>query len=152
MKDENGVFHSNFEYKESKVISTKEKNIRQMPLYLKSIEIFKLCSTISSNSTQRKKYSNIDQEFTLHNYYSDHLISDAVHLTSNLAAAANTNIYKLRLYRSNRIKKVLSNILENCDRLEKNKYKNSGFIKALRKETKIFRKQFSDWMNTFPSR
>ncbi|NER15430.1 hypothetical protein GWK08_18395 [Leptobacterium flavescens] len=118
-----------------------------MPLYLKSIEIFKLCRSLASYTSENKEEPSYDKQSALRDYYADYLISDAVMLTSNVAAAANTNVYRLRLKRSQLIKKVVANILENCDRLERSKLKEVAFLNMLRKETKLFRKQFIEWMN-----
>lgn len=117
-----------------------------MPLYLKSIEIFNLCRGVASYTSENKEVS-YDKQSALRDHYADFLISDAVALTSNVAAAATTNIYTLRLTRSRRIKKVLANILDNCDRLERNKIRDTAFLNLVRKETKQFRKQFTEWMN-----
>ncbi|NAS32598.1 hypothetical protein GTQ40_16575 [Flavobacteriaceae bacterium R38] len=133
------------------MLVSKENNVRQMPLYLKSIEIFKLCRSLAAYTSEHKETPAYDQQSSLRDYYADYLISDAVTLTSNLAAAATTNIYNLRLKRSNRIKKALSNILDNCDRLEHSKMKEVAFLNILRQETKQFKKQFTEWMQAAAS-
>ena len=134
------------------MIVSKENNVRQMPLYLKSIEIFKLCRSLAAYTSESKEIPSYDKESTLRDHYADYLISDAVILTSNLAAAATTNIGSLRLRRSDRVKKALANILKNCDRLEHNKIKEVAFVNMLRQETKLFRKQFTKWMHTSSSK
>jgi len=134
------------------MIVSKENNVRQMPLYLKSIEIFKLCRSLAAYTSENKETPSFDKQSTLQDYYANYLISDAVTLTSNLAAAAATNIGSLRLRRSNHVKKALTNILENCDRLEHSKTKEAAFINMLRQETKLFRKQFTEWIHASSSK
>jgi hypothetical protein len=124
------------------------KNLRNLPIYKKSLELCHMSRALASYITFNKDLRNLCQSNSLRDIMADALLTDAILIPQKIAAVEFSNNPTERVAHVSFINIMIKNINSYCLGLEKDGIKEIEYINLLRKEIKSFRKYYRKWRVT----
>lgn len=122
-------------------------NIKDLNIYQKSLDIFKLSRHIASYITYDKDILSLHRSSRRIDRYADRLVMDALGLVPKIVETENQTNHKQKLKYAKSLRFFIDRLYHNTRRLESNKSNNSDFIKLLRieiKKLKIIHRHYVD--------
>ncbi|WP_394750469.1 hypothetical protein [Spongiimicrobium salis] len=127
------------------------KNLRTIPVYMKSLALCKMSREIAAYVSYNKDFLKLYQSNSLRDNIADALITDAILIPQNIAQAECSESYATRLRSVRFINTITQNILSYCNGLEKDGVKEKEYLNLLRNEVNGFRKSFISWKKSIQS-
>ncbi|SHI48924.1 hypothetical protein SAMN04487911_102228 [Arenibacter nanhaiticus] len=121
------------------------KNLRSIPIYRKSLDLCLMSREIASYVSYNKDLLKLYQSNSLRDIIADSLLTDAILIPQQIAAAEQSESYAVRMKSATFIAIMLRNINSYCTGLEKDGVKEKEYLNLLRSEIKSFRRLFKVW-------
>lgn len=121
------------------------KNLRNLPIYRKSLELCSMSRAIASYVSLNKDLRKLCHSNSLRDSVADALLTDAILIPQKIAAVEFSNNPMERVAHMSFINIMIKNINSYCMGLEKDGIKEIEYIDLLRKEIKSFRKYYKKW-------
>ncbi|WP_066220782.1 hypothetical protein [Formosa haliotis] len=114
-------------------------NIKDLIIYQKSLDIFKLSRHIASYITYDKDILSMHHSKNMSDRYADKLVMDAFGLVPKIVETENETNYIQKLKYAKSLRFFIDRLYHNTRHLEHNKSNGSDFIKLLRIELRKLR-------------
>lgn len=125
-----------------------QRDLNQLVIYQKSLDIFKLSRRIASYITHDKDILSMYKSDKKADRYADSLVMDALGLVPQIAETENQKNPRLKLKYAKSLRSSIDRLYSNSIKLEKTKVQGKEFIKLLRKELKHLRKLHKLYVNS----
>ena len=120
-------------------------DFKNLPVYNKALEIFKVSRAIACSITNNKNILEMGFSENFNHQFAGEIVSDSLQLAPGLATVHCTSNPSLRLRRAKQIRKAINRILSGCKKLEFDGVREKEFITILRSEIHQFDHLFSEW-------
>lgn len=124
------------------------KNLRNIPVYKKALELSKMSREIASYVSYNKDLLKLYQSNSLRDRIADSLLTDTILIPQKIALVENSNSYSERANTVTFINIMIRNINSYCTGLEKDGVKEKEYLNLLRMEIQSFRKSYKKWKKT----
>ncbi|NKI26222.1 hypothetical protein HCG49_06580 [Arenibacter sp. 6A1] len=121
------------------------KNLSSIPIYRKSLDLCLMSREIASYVSYNKDLLKLYQSNSLRDIIADSLLTDAILIPQQIAAAEQSESYAVRMKSATFIAIMIRNINSYCTGLEKDGVKEKEYLNLLRSEIKSFRRLFKVW-------
>lgn len=128
--------------------TTYERNLNQLVIYKKSIDIFKLARRVAAYITDDKDIISMYRSGSKSDNYSDNLVMNAFRLVPKIAETESQENPKQKLKYAKSLRYYIDRLYKNCLQLENTKIQGKDFVKLLRKELKNLRKIHKKYVNS----
>ena len=125
--------------------SFESTDFRNLPVYNKALEIFKVSRAIACSISDNKNIMEMGFSTNFNHQFAGEIVSDSLLLAPELAVVHNTSNPLLRLKKAKNIRKAANRILLQCKKLEFNGVKEKEFLALLKSEILQFDYLFSEW-------
>lgn len=125
--------------------SFESSDFRNLPVYNKALEIFKVSRAIACSISDNKNVLEMGFSENFNHQFAGAIVSDSLLLAPELAVVHNTSNPLLRLKKAKNIRKAANRILSQCKKLEFNGVKEKEFLALLKSEIHQFDHLFSEW-------
>lgn len=122
-----------------------QKSFRSIPVYKKALDLCIISREIASFVSYNKDLLKLYQSNSLRDHIADSLLTDAILIPQQIAAAETSDSQAVRMKSARFINIMIRNILSYCNGLEKDGVKEKEYLNLLRKEIRSFRKTFRVW-------
>lgn len=117
-----------------------KKNLNQLLIYKKSIDLFKLCRRVASYITDDKDVISMYRSGSRLDNYADNLVINAFRLVPKIVETESQENSKEKLRYAKSLRYYIDMLYKNCQQLESTKINGREFVKILRKELSSFRR------------
>lgn len=124
------------------------KNLRNIPVYKKALELSKMSREIASYVSYNKDLLKLYQSNSHRDSIADSLLTDTILIPQKIALVENSNSYSERANTVTFINIMIRNINSYCTGLEKDGVKEKEYLNLLRIEIQSFRKSYKKWRKT----
>ena len=124
------------------------KNLRNIPVYKKALELSKMSREIASYVSYNKDLLKLYQSNSHRDSIADSLLTDTILIPQKIALIENSSSYSERTNTVTFINIMIRNINSYCTGLEKDGVKEKEYLNLLRMEIKSFRKSYKKWRKT----
>lgn len=124
------------------------KNLRNIPVYKKALELSKMSREIASYVSYNKDLLKLYQSNSHRDIIADSLLTDTILIPQKIALVENSNSYSERANTVTFINIMIRNINSYCTGLEKDGVKEKEYLHLLRMEIQSFRKSYKTWRKT----
>ncbi len=121
------------------------KNLRQLPIYVKAMELCFMSREIASYVTLNKDLLKLYQSNSLRDTIANSLLTDAILIPQKIAQVEFSKCSSERTHTITFINIMIRNINSYCLGLEKDGMKELEYLNLLRLEISSFRKQYKKW-------
>lgn len=121
------------------------KNVRNIPVYKKAMELCKMSREIAFHVSYNKDLLKLYQSNSLRDNIADSLLTDTILIPQKIALVENSNSYNERINTVTFINIMIRNINSYCTGLEKDGVKEKEYLNLLRIEILSFRKSYKKW-------
>ena len=128
--------------------NTYERNLSQLVIYQKSIDIFKLARRVASYITDDKDVISMYRSGSKSDNYSDNLVMNAFRLVPKIVETESQENPKQKLKYAKSLRYYIDRLYKNCLQLENTKIKGKDFVQLLRNELKNLRKIHKKYVNS----
>jgi DNA-binding XRE family transcriptional regulator len=125
-----------------------QRDLKQLVIYQKSLDIFKLSRRIASYITYDKDMLSMYKSNNKADRYADSLVMDALGLVPRIVETENQVNPSLKLKYAKSLRLSIDRLYSNSIKLEKTKVQGKEFIMLLRKELKNFKKLHKLYVNS----
>ncbi|RRQ49134.1 hypothetical protein DZC72_00425 [Maribacter algicola] len=122
-----------------------QKNLRNIPVYRKALELCRTCREIASYVSFNKDLLRLYESNSLRDIIANSILTDAILIPQKIAMVESSRSTSERLQNVSFINIMIRNINSYCLGLEKDGVKETEYINLLRSELKSFRKYYRKW-------
>ena len=126
-----------------------QKNIKQLLVYQKALEIFKLSRHIASYISYDKNVLKMRVSSSPNDVFINEFLIKSLRLAPNIAAAESQNNPKIKLKYAKSLQRITEQLNSYCTALDRNSPQGRNFIKLLRDELDKFKKLQQGWVMSF---
>lgn len=122
-----------------------QKNLRNIPVYRKALELCRTSREIASYVSFNKDLLRLYESNSLRDIIANSILTDAILIPQKIAMVESSRSTSERLQNVSFINIMIRNINSYCLGLEKDGVKETEYINLLRSELKSFRKYYRKW-------
>lgn len=123
----------------------KARNVHELPVYKKALELFALCREVAHVVTNEKSILELGRSKERIEKITGHMISTALGLAPRIAMVESTKDPLVRLDSLRAIQHATGSLATYCDHIENKRDIENTFLQKLRAEIDMFRKLQSRW-------
>ncbi|KAA2218218.1 MULTISPECIES: hypothetical protein [Maribacter] len=121
------------------------KNLKNIPVYRKALELCRMSREIASYVSFNKDLLRLYESNSLRDIIANSILTDAILIPQKIALVESSRSTSERLQNLSFINIMIRNINSYCLGLEKDGVKETEYINLLRSELKSFRKYYRKW-------
>lgn len=121
------------------------KNLRNIPIYRKALELCSTSREIASYVSYNKDLLYLYKSNSLRDTIADSILTDAILLPIQIEQAERSDSQQVRIKSAKFINIITGNILSYCNGLEHDGLKEKEYLNLLRNDILSFRKSYKNW-------